>query len=366
MKCIKYILSMLGVATLLFACTDDYDRNPGGDITSRSPVLNSLAQNEFFIEKPTVDSEDNFLFRLSWTAPRFSFSNGLPTKVSNLKYTVQAGILGDLFEKATVVQETDDLFTDISAKQFYALAQKLAGENIEGDVNIEFRILVTYEGVTDALVSNAQTTVLLYELGETEEPEPLKELTIRFKQTTGVWDAFAVYAYGHAEVYGGWPGLKLEEDADGWYSFVVPINRPINLVINNNGGDSQFDFLTDPTSGGCYEFDTDVSAFTAIDCPEEPITIRWKYVGTEWTSSAIYAWGGEPAGDTFGGWPGKAGVPDENGWNSVTVPAGQTAGNVIFSNGVGGEGGQFDLGVAVTENVCFEITSNSATAIDCP
>lgn len=365
MKSIKHILSILGLATLLFACADDYERSSGGDIASKSSVLNGLAQKEFFVEKPTEGSESNFLFRLSWTALRLSYSNGIPAEVSNLRYTLEAGILGNSFEKSTVVAETDLLFFDVYSDQFFKIAEELVGGDIEENVNIEFRILASYDGAADSIISNTETAVLLYELVEVEEPEPLEELTIRFKQTAGDWEAFAVYAYGDSEVYGGWPGLMLEEGADGWYSFVVPTNRPINLIINNNGGGSQFDFLNDPTSGGCYEFDTSISTFTAVDCPELPITIRWKYVGSEWTNTAIYAWGGEPEGDTFGGWPGAVGTPDEDGWCSVTVPAGQTVGNVIFNNGVGGEGGQFDLGVSVTENSCFEITSDSFTAVEC-
>jgi len=92
--------------------------------------------------------------------------------------------------------------------------------------------------------------------------------------------------WGDAEVYGGWPGLTLESNNDGWYSFVVPTNRPINLIINNNGQGRQFDFLKDPTESLCYEFEIDADnhcVWIAVDCPAE--------------ESAMYM-----IGDEFGGW----------------------------------------------------------------
>lgn len=267
MKGIKYILSIVGMGTLLFACTEDYDRSPGGEISTQSAVLNNLAQKEFFVEKPAANSASDFLFRLSWTAPRFSYSNGYPAEVSDVEYTLQAGILGNDFDKTVVVDETDLLFSDVYSDQFFEIAEELAGVGFEGNVNLEFRVLTAYAGQKESLTSNAISVVLLYEVEEVEEPEPLEELTIRFKQTTGNWEAFAVYAWGDSEVYGAWPGLVLEIDEGGWYSFVVPVNRPVNLIINNNGGGSQFDFLNDPVSGGCYEFDTNTSSFVAVDCP---------------------------------------------------------------------------------------------------
>jgi hypothetical protein len=135
--------------------------------------------------------------------------------------------------------------------------------------------------------------------------------------------------------------------------------------LNNAGGGKQFNFISDPETGGCYEFDTNNSTWTVVDCPVLPLTIRWKYVGADWTTTSIYAWGGDPTGETFGGWPGTSPTPDADGWYSVNVPPGQTAGNIIFNNGTGGAGGQFDLGLAVTENMCFEITSTSFTVVDC-
>ncbi len=353
----------MGIIVLLFACTDDYERSAGGEIVAEAPVLNMLGQNAFLLAHPETSESDLFLFRTSWARPRISYENGLPCEVSNLQYQVEAGLLGEEFATAVTIEETSQLFFDMYTSNMYQVAEQLLGEDFEAPVNLELRVVATYDGLEEALTSNSITVVLQQEV--VEEPEEPVELTIRFKQTAGDWDEFAVYAWGESEVYGGWPGLKLDSDANGWYAFTVPVNRPINLIINNNGGGQQFDFLADPTEDACYEFDTGAGTWTAVDCPGLPITIRWKYVGTDWTTSAIYAWGGDPLGETFGGWPGAVGTPDTEGWCSVTVDAGQAVGNVIFNNGTGGDGGQFDLGMTITEDICFEITSDSYTVVNC-
>lgn len=125
----------------------------------------------------------------------------------------------------------------------------------------------------------------------------------------------------------------------------------------------QFDFLSNPSVSACYEFNTTNGSWTEVDCP--PITIKWKYVGSDWTSFSIYAWGGSPTGETFGSWPGTMATPDAEGWCSVVVPSGQTVGNVIFNNGSGGDGNQFDVNMQITDDVCFEITSSSYTVVNC-
>ncbi|MDR0799630.1 MAG: starch-binding protein [Dysgonamonadaceae bacterium] len=97
--------------------------------------------------------------------------------------------------------------------------------------------------------------------------------------------------------------------------------------------------------------------------PKAPITLRWKYVGDDWTEIAIYAWGASPDAETFGGWPGQLVEPDANGWYSVTVPAGQTFGNVILNNNGGGQ--QFDVSITIIADTDLEITSGSFTVLDC-
>ncbi|MBS2099333.1 starch-binding protein [Carboxylicivirga linearis] len=360
MNTIKYIMAFVFLAAIMTSCEDTYERTAGGEIITSNPILNSLSENEFTLEAPEEGDNGDFLFRTTWTRPRISYENGLPVDVQDISYALEAGILSNNFETKVEVKSTDELFIDIYSSTLYNVTASLAGEDFEETQNIEFRIVASYEGGTDSIISNSIPVVV--SPVATWQPE---ELTIRFKQTTGTWAEFAVYAWGAEEAYGGWPGQVLTADAEGWYSFTVPTSRPINLIMNDNGAGQQFDFLVDPTESACYEFDTDNSTFTAVDCPTPPITISWKYVGSDWASSSIYAWGGDPVAETFGAWPGQTVTPDSEGWCTVTVPAGQTVGNVIFNNGTGGDGGQFDLSMSITEDVCLEITSDSYTVVDC-
>ncbi len=128
-----------------------------------------------------------------------------------------------------------------------------------------------------------------------EKPwEPI-EVTIGFKPVSGDWGTYAVYAWGEEEVYGAWPGTTLEPNQDGWYSFVVPTSRPVNLILNNKDG-KQFDFLKDPTVSACYEFeigdDNNNCVWTDVDCPDLSPDPALYIIGEEfgawdWTSEGV-------------------------------------------------------------------------------
>jgi hypothetical protein len=96
--------------------------------------------------------------------------------------------------------------------------------------------------------------------------------------------------------------------------------------------------------------------------PPDGITIRWQQPGNEWAAMAVYAWGGSPNSDPFGSWPGEVVIPDAEGWYSVTLPEGQTAGNVIFNNA--NDGLQFDAPEVLSENGTYEITGAACTRLD--
>jgi len=132
--------------------------------------------------------------------------------------------------------------------------------------------------------SNVESIACKWEENEPWEPVDLK---IFFKVVSGDWGEYAVYAWGDAEVYGNWPGQKLEEIADGWYFFVVPKNRPINLIINNNGGGRQFDFLKDDDLLSDRAFEFEINGNSCV----------WKEVEIPSGEPALYI-----IGEEFGGW----------------------------------------------------------------
>lgn len=201
---------------------------------------------------------------------------------------------------------------------------------------------------------------------DVEEPETSR---IKVKQTNGSWSKIVVYAWGDSEYYGGWPGVELEAEEDGWYSFEIPEDQNLNLILNNgNGGEgNQFDFLAGYLTPACYEIDTEAGSWVDADCPMKGITIRWKEKNPTWGGMALYAWGGSPVGDVFGGWPGKVVTADADGWYSVTLEPGQDSGNLIFNNNNGGA--QIEPGPSgLTESACFIIDTENLSweTADCP
>jgi len=364
MKNLKYLFSLLCLTLIIFACKEDYGRCPECPVTSTAPVLN-IGQSSVNLPPNVGTGTDDFLIRINWSQPRFTFKSGLPAEVTQVEYTVEMDIVDNLFANPVIIATTENLYTDIYSNQLNNWVTDLLGvETLGSNQLVEIRVAVTYKEdgvVADPLYSNMVTLMVIPYIEPVEPPEA-KDVMIQWKQVEGDWEDFAIYAWGAAEVFGGWPGKHIQPDADGWYSVVVPKDRPINLILNNNGGGKQLDFLTDPTESGSYEINTTLGTFEKVDNPAKEITIQWKYVGSDWTEFGIYAWGASPDGETFGGWPGTVVTPDAEGWCNVTVPAGQTVGNVIFNNA--GAGGQFDVNLEIISGVCFEITSDSYTVVD--
>lgn len=125
------------------------------------------------------------------------------------------------------------------------------------------------------------------------------------------WDALAMYAWGDAEAFGGWPGIQptgtVVQNGKTWKYFDCgEANRGLNLnlIFNNNGGGSQ---LAD------YNVTLDLDEYFLVitadgvqvdnSIPEHEGTIR-VYVDNQagWEAIALYQWGA--VNDLGGGWPG--------------------------------------------------------------
>ena len=186
------------------------------------------------------------------------------------------------------------------------------------------------------------------------------------------WDAIALYAYGDAEAFGGWPGatpVGFEEVKGVKYTvFGLPAEmagKSLNLIFNNNGGGKQLaEFaITVPEE----ELFLNINANYYVDNVEGNPRGEDSYIyvidNMGWGADLhMYAWGDS---EVFGGWPGTAGeyvgtfcgVPAYR----FLVPA-AASGNtehLIFNNGNGGEGNQFDgPEVVVGENLQYSIASD--------
>ena len=183
------------------------------------------------------------------------------------------------------------------------------------------------------------------------------------------WDAIALYAYGDAEAFGGWPGatpVGFEEVKGVKYTvFGLPAEmagKTLNLIFNNNGAGKQLaDFaITVPEE----EIFLNINANYYVDNVEgnprgEASTI---YVVNKqgWETLNLYAWGDA---EVFGGWAGAAGAKIGTwcGKPVYTYAVGADASgkkeNLIFNNGAGD---QFDaMSVTLGEDLFLEI-ENSA------
>ena len=259
-----------------------------------APVLTIEGVSNFVI---TEDLPDFYYTVLTWS--RANFGKGIPSN-----YTLQVSNSEDF----TGIFKSVDLGIDtylraLTATELYGWAIDDFGvynnETERKDpATLYFRLLSEGTRIYDSspaqtqqIYSNVESITCQWE--EKQKWDPI-ELTIRFKPVSGDWGEYAVYAWGDAEVYGGWPGLKLESNDEGWYSFVVPTNRPINLIINNNGQGKQFDFLKDPVESLCYEFEIGENNndcdWIAVDCPSEEkamYIIGSEFGGWDWSSSGV-------------------------------------------------------------------------------
>ncbi len=128
-------------------------------------------------------------------------------------------------------------------------------------------------------------------------------------QTT--WDALALYAWGDAEAFGGWPGMQptgeIALDGINWTYFDLgEANRGLNLnlIFNNNGGGKQLgDYNVTLDKDEYFLTITDEGVEAANSIPAHDGTIR-VYVDNQagWEAVALYQWGDE--NDLGGGWPG--------------------------------------------------------------
>ena len=353
------IIIMVLCITLFSGCKDD---DPTPILLSiESGVLDNLPVSEIVLSVPEKGTNP-LLITITWTETRFIMDEAFP--VAPVRYLLEAAKAGTNFANPITLAAAVDLYANLYVNDINTLLLKQLEAEPGEAVPLQLRLVTTYGEDVKAENKVVSTNVISLAITPFEPPVEEDAITLRWKQVSGDWAEFAIYAWGDGELFGSWPGQPVIPDANGWYSIDLPSTGTYNLILNNNGGGHQFDFLTTPIESSSYEVHTqdgnNTSSFERVD-----IVIRWKYVGSDWTEFGVYAWGGSPVGETFGAWPGKIVTPDGEGWCKVVVLAGQQVGNVIFNNTTGGDGNQFDVDMEITSSVCFEITSDSYTVVNC-
>ena len=192
------------------------------------------------------------------------------------------------------------------------------------------------------------------------------------------YEELAMYAWGDAEAFGGWPGIrptgKIEKDGVTYKYFDTGASNEglnLNLIFNNNGDGKQLpdynvtlnqDFWLELTPDSVNEFDPS----NVVN--HDGYTI---YVvnNSGWEDLYLYMWG--TVNDLNGAWPGMAptGTQVINGTTYTYFDLGAAncdAGleeHVILNNG---NGKQIDDVVVfnLDRDVYIELTSNKAVEID--
>lgn len=145
------------------------------------------------------------------------------------------------------------------------------------------------------------------------EPEIEHDGPVIYVNDQTGWDALALYAWGDAEAFGGWPGMvptgSVIKDEINWTYFdlgedVRGLN--LNLIFNNNGGGSQLkDYNVTIDKDEYFLTITADGVQAANTLPSHDGTIR-VYLDNQagWETANLYMYG--TVNDLGAGWPGLA------------------------------------------------------------
>ena len=97
-------------------------------------------------------------------------------------------------------------------------------------------------------------------------------ITVRLNPSSApTWSNVYLYSWydgGAVQPCGDWPGLQVNKDSNGWWSYTFDSNvKSVNIIWNNGTGEQTID-ITDVTQSTCYDLDTDVYPYGVfvIDC----------------------------------------------------------------------------------------------------
>lgn len=211
---------------------------------------------------------------------------------------------------------------------------------------------------------------------EPENPDEIEHdgYAVYVINNTG-WTDLALYAWGDAEAFGGWPGMtptgKVELNGVMYQYFDTGASNKglnLNLIFNNNNNGSQLpdynvtldkDYYFELTSDGAVEIDPNASI------PHDGFTV-FVYNNTGWETVTLYMWG--DVNNLNGDWPGMypTGTQVVNGVGYLYFDMGEAntglAENLIFSNDGANQLGDFAF--TINRNIYLEITTKGVTEID--
>jgi alpha-amylase len=167
------------------------------------------------------------------------------------------------------------------------------------------------------------------------------------------WSPVHAYGWGNGEPFGGWPGIEMTNEGDGWYSVVYAYDAakaPFNIIItgatDNPRTESYIDDATNVylTINSNLQYPSKEAAIASLNIEEK--TKVYFYNAEAWTNLNAYVYATVDGNNVepLGGWSGRACVEESDGWWSVEVPllAGANPFNIIFNGKLGEENKQVD------------------------
>lgn len=201
---------------------------------------------------------------------------------------------------------------------------------------------------------------------------------------------YAMYAYGDAEIFGGWPGAASvgEKTINGvtylyWFTGADNVGKKVNTIINNNNNGEQKDLLNDMTLDHDYYIGFPEGKVTEVDPetyegaepvdPDAPVYKDGYFVCVlidddveGYDEVALYAWGTDLP-ELFGGWPGThpnsvTTTPRTAYFYTGEANKGLTYNFILNNNN---KGTQVDLlnNTTLSGNVYFHVTKNGVQPI---
>ena len=126
--------------------------------------------------------------------------------------------------------------------------------------------------------SNVQSDLTV--TAQYEQNDQNDAITVRLNPSSApTWSNVYLYSWydgGAVQPCGDWPGLQVNKDSNGWWSYTFESNvKSVNIVWNNGTGEQTID-ITDVTQSTCYDLDTDVYPYGAfvIDCSKNPTALE--------------------------------------------------------------------------------------------
>ncbi len=138
MKNLKYIIPFL-LLLILAGCRDE-EATATGNIVTTAAEINALPVDHVKLLRPSNSEANPFEFRLTWDKARFNYESGEYLYVQDVKYILEADLIGNNFSKPVTVAETNGLYHDFYNRDLKKLVDKILGEETKTAQDISFRI----------------------------------------------------------------------------------------------------------------------------------------------------------------------------------------------------------------------------------